>query len=182
MVVPLEDLGWVDSRVVEMSTNYDTEDAVIEFLLKHSVLKPGGHSHYFSVVPCGSAERVCMGRPDAGPPFFYMYICFFSNLHVSLSFDEFTMDVLQVLNVVSTQVHPNTWASLQAFRLLCDVMRLHPTHSSFLYYYTSHPAKKASWHSLAGRTGTMLFDSFAASYKRFKGRAWSTHLKSSRRV
>ena len=127
MVVPIEDLGWVDPRVVEISFSYDTEDVVTEFLLKHPVLKPGVHSHYFSVVPCGSAERVCMGRPGAGPPFFYMYICFFSDLHVTLPFDEFTMGVLRVLNVAPTQVHPNTWVSLQAFRLLCNVMRLHPT-------------------------------------------------------
>jgi len=80
------------------------------------------------------------------------------------------MGVLRTLNVAPTQVYPNTWVSLQAFRLLCDVMRLHPTPSSFLCYYASYPAKKASWHSLAGRTGTVLFDSFATSYKRFKGR------------
>ena len=92
-----------------------------------------------------------MGRPGAGPPFFYMYACFFSDLHVSLPFDTFTMGVLRALNVVPTQVHPNTWASLQTFRLLCDVMRLHPTPSSFLSYYASHPAKKAFWLSLVGR-------------------------------
>ena len=77
MAIPLEDLGRVDPRVVEMPSSYDTEDAVTEFLLKHPVLKPGDHSHYFSVVPCGSAERVCMGRPGTGPPFFlYVYMLF----------------------------------------------------------------------------------------------------------
>jgi len=69
--------------------------------------------------------------------------------------------------VAPTQVHPNTWASLHAFRLLCDVMRFHPTPSCFLSYYTSHPTKRASWHSLVGWPGNVLFDSFAFSYKQF---------------
>ena len=99
-----------------------------------------------------------------------MYTCFFSDLHVSLPFDKFTMGVLRALNVVPTQIHPNTWLSLQAFRLLCDVMRLRPTPSSFLCYYASHPAQPASWLSLVGRPGSVLFDPFAVSYKRFKER------------
>jgi len=65
-----------------------------------------------------------------------MYTCLFSDLHVSLPFDKFTMGVLRALNVAPTHIHPNTWASLQAFRLLCDVMRLHPTPSSFLSYHS----------------------------------------------
>jgi len=164
------DFSWVDPNVVEKSSNYSTVERVAEFFVKNPALKPGGHSNYFDVVPCGPTERVCMGRPGDGRPFFYMYTFFFSNLHVSLPFDTFTMGVLWALNVAPTQVHPNTWASLQAFRLLCDVMRLHPSPSCFLCYYACHPAKKASWHSLVGRTGSVLFDLFASSYKKFKER------------
>jgi len=80
------------------------------------------------------------------------------------------MGVLRALNVAATQVHPNTWMFLQAFRLLCDVMRLHPSPSCFLSYYAFYPAKKASWHSLVGRSGSVLFDLFVGSYKRFKER------------
>ena len=141
-----------------------------KFLDKHPVLKAGGHSRYFSVLPCEHTESVCLGRSGTDPLFCYMYTCLSSDLHVSLPFDKFTMGVLRALNVAPTQVHLNTWASLQAFRLLCDVMRLHPTPSFFLSYYTSHPATKVSWHSLVGRPGSILFDSFAVSYKRFKQR------------
>jgi len=88
-----------------------------------------------------------------------MYTCLFLDLHVSLPFDK-----------SPTQIHPNTWASIQAFRLLCDVLRLHPSPSSFLSYYTSHPASPVSWHSLISRSGSVLFNSFFVSYKRFKER------------
>jgi len=155
---------------MEMSSTYGTEESVAKFLRRQPVLKAEEYSSHFSILPCGVDERVCMGRPGSSPPFFYMYTCFFVDLFVSLPFDEFTMDVLRTLNVAPTQVHPNTWASLQAFRLLCDVMRLHPTPSCFLSYYNSHPAKKAVWHLLGGRPGSVLFYLFALSYRRFKER------------
>jgi len=110
--IPLVDLSWVDPKVVEISSIYKIEASVTKFLAKHPILKAGGHSHYFSVLPCGPTESVCLGRSGTSPPLFYMYTCFLSDLYVSLPFDEFTMGVLQELNVASTQVHPNTWASL----------------------------------------------------------------------
>jgi len=96
-------------------------------------------------------HRECLyGETRYRSPFFYMYVFIFSDLHVSLPFDEFTMDVIWSLNVAPTQIHPNTWVSIQAFRLLGDALRLHPSPSSFLSYYTSHPAQPVSWHSLIG--------------------------------
>ncbi|KAL2340297.1 hypothetical protein Fmac_008237 [Flemingia macrophylla] len=36
-----------------------------------------------------------------------------------LPFDDFIMSVLRVLNVVRTQLYPNSWAAMQAFKVLC---------------------------------------------------------------
>ena len=157
--VPLVDLSWVDPKVVGISSAYSTEAFVSKFLDKCPVLKADGHSSFFSVHPCPSIESVCMGRPGIDPPFFYLYVYLFPDLHVSLPFDEFTMGVLWSLYVDPTQIHPNTWASIQAFRLLCDVLRLHLSPSSFLSYYTSHPTQPVPWHSLIGRSGSVLFNS-----------------------
>ena len=92
--IPLEDLSWVDPRVVEISSLYGTELSVAKFFARHPILKAEEYSSYFDVLPCGVAESVCMGRPGVGPPFFYMYACFFKDLYVSLPFDEFTMGCL----------------------------------------------------------------------------------------
>jgi len=87
----------VDSKVVGILSFYKTEPFVSNFLDKCPVLKASGHSSFLSIVPCSSTESVCMGRPGTGSPFFYMYLCLFLDLHVSLPFDEFTMDVLRTL-------------------------------------------------------------------------------------
>jgi len=69
-------------------------------------------------------ECVCHGREGSVEEFFYMYMYHFSQLHIRLPFDEFTLGVLRLLNVAPTQFHPNSWAYLQAFRLLCMAMYL----------------------------------------------------------
>jgi len=70
-----------------------------------------------------------------------MYSCLFLDLHISLPFDNSTVGILKALNVAPTKLHPNTWVSIQAFRLICDILRLYPTPSYFLSYYTSHPVE-----------------------------------------
>jgi len=59
-----------------------------------------------------AVECACHGREGAVKEFFYMYMCHFSQLHIRLPFDEFTMRVLRLLNVAPTQLHPNSWAYL----------------------------------------------------------------------
>ncbi|QCD89113.1 hypothetical protein DEO72_LG4g51 [Vigna unguiculata] len=69
-----------------------------------------------------TVERVCHGQEGVADKFFYMYMCHFSQLHVRLPLDDFAMGVLPLLNVAPTQLHPNSWASLQAFRVLFNYL------------------------------------------------------------
>ena len=52
------------------------------------------------------------------------------------------------LNPKAPKNHPNTWASLKTFQLICDMFCLCPTPSNFLHYYTSHSIDPVSWLSL----------------------------------
>jgi len=79
MGIPLVDLSWVDSKVVGISSNFKTDAFVSKFLGKYPILKAGGHSCFFSVVPCESTESICLGRSGTGPPSFYMYTCLFAD-------------------------------------------------------------------------------------------------------
>lgn len=67
---------------------------------------------------CSTVDNVCHRREDHGADFFFMCAYLFTNSHVRVPFDEFTMGVLQTLNVAPTQLQPNSWASLRAFRVL----------------------------------------------------------------
>jgi len=45
--------------------------------------------------------KICTDQ-GATEKFFYMYMCHFSQLHVRLQLDDFTMGVLRALNVAPT--------------------------------------------------------------------------------
>jgi len=64
--------------------------------------------------------------------FFYVYMCHFSQLHIRMSFDDFTIGVLRLLNVAPTQLHLNSCAYLQAFRVLCKALYLKAEESNNL--------------------------------------------------
>jgi len=113
-------------------------------------------------------DRVCHGQENAPHDFFFVYSTFFSHLHISFPFDDFTMSVLRILNVAPTQLHPNSWAILQAFRIICQIFGLTPTLGSFLYYYNTYPSTPVGWLSLSSRPGNVRFAAFTTSYKNFK--------------
>ena len=125
--------------------------------------------------PCSLEDRVYRERSSTEPPFFFMYGCLFADLHVSLPFDAFTV---KELNVAPTQLHPNSWASMQAFRIVCRTFGLRPLPSCFLHFYSSYPAKLASWQSLVSRAGSVLFKPFTTSYKNFKGKFFKVLVRS----
>ncbi|QCE06844.1 hypothetical protein DEO72_LG9g1858 [Vigna unguiculata] len=97
-----------------------------------------------------------------------MYMCHFSQFHVRLPLDDFTMGVLRVLNVAPTQLHPNSWAYLQAFRILCQSLYLEPTPYAFLYFYDTRPRRPATWLSLISRPSISRLNAFSQSFKHFK--------------
>jgi len=96
-------------------------------------------------------DCVCHEQEGAAEKFFYMYMCHFSQLHVRLPLDDFTMGVLRELNVAPTQLHPNNWAYMKAFHVLCQSLYLQPSPRAFLYFYDTRPHQPTTWLSLVSR-------------------------------
>jgi len=78
------------------------------------------------------------------------------------------MGVLCALNVAPTQLHPNSWAYLQAFRVLCQSLYLEPSPYAFLYFYDTRPHQPTTWLSLISRPSISRLDAFSQSFKHFK--------------
>ena len=132
------------------------------------VISKGVSCDIVSLERVNTIDRVCHGQEGAAKKFFYMYMCHFLQLHVRLSFDDFTMGVLRALNVAPTQLHPNNWAYLQAFRVLCQSLYLEPSPYAFLYFYDTRPRQPTTWLSLISRPIISRMDAFSESFKHFK--------------
>jgi len=124
---------------------------------------------WLSIIVIRPIQSVSVGLPPKHLSFLFIPV-FFSDLHVVLPFDDFMMGVHWERNIAPSQLHPNTWAPLQTFRLICDMFRLSPTPSTFLHYYISHPSDPVSWLLLISQQSNILFNPYTTSYKNFKGK------------
>jgi len=87
---------------------------------------------------------------------------------VRLPLDDFTMGVLRALNVAPTQLHQNSWAYMQAFRILCQSVYLQPSPYAFLYFYDTRPRQPTTWLSLISHPSINRLVAFSQSFKHFK--------------
>jgi len=86
-------------------------------------------------------------------------------MHMRFPLDEFQTGVLHIINVAPTQLYPNSWVVIQAFRLICKFLHLKMSPQVFLHFYSTRPGKRAGCLSLISRAKTTLL---ATSYKNFK--------------
>lgn len=100
------------------------------------------------------------------PPNNIFHLCFYTRLCSRIT--SFHCSVLSALNVAPTQLHPNRWASIRAFGVLCTELSIPPTTSKFFHFYSLRLGKRARWVSLHDRHNNRLFSLFTSSYKHFK--------------
>jgi len=141
------------------------------------VIAKGVNRGIVSLERVSAMDCVCHGQEGANEKFFYMYMCHFSQLHVRLPLDDFTMGVLRALNVAPTQLHPNSWAYMQAFRVLCQSLYLQSSPRAFLYFYDTRPRQRTTWLSLVSRPSISRLDVFSQSFKHFKDRYFKVVVK-----
>ncbi|QCD78997.1 hypothetical protein DEO72_LG1g2634 [Vigna unguiculata] len=89
------------------------------------------------------------------------------DLLLTVPFNDWQMVVLREINCALTQIHPNAWASMQAFNVLCRVIGLTPTMPIFLYFYKCPPTLTKGWISFIGALKSLV-DLFLTLYKGFK--------------
>ncbi|QCD92654.1 hypothetical protein DEO72_LG5g722 [Vigna unguiculata] len=119
---------------------------------------------FLRVKVCAGNERVCHGKGGAKVDFFYVYACFFHDLGLIVPFADWQMVVLREIRCAPTQIHPNAWASMQAFDVLCRVVSLTATMPLFLHFYKTRPTASKGWVSFLG-VNKSLFSIYLASYK-----------------
>ncbi|QCD96421.1 hypothetical protein DEO72_LG6g1124 [Vigna unguiculata] len=160
--------GWVAADVHNQSSLFRWSRLLKSGLNCTLVIAKGVSGGIVSLERVSAIDCVCHGQEGATEKFFYMYMCHFSQLHVRLPLDDFTMGVLRALNVAPTQLHPNSWAYVQAFRVLCQSLYLQPSPYAFLYFYNTRPRQPTTWLSLISCASISRLDAFSQSFKHFK--------------
>jgi len=100
---------------------------------------------------------VCVDdRATNGVPFTFIYSAIFKRLRLRLPFTFFEKDLLTELNVAPYQLHPNAWAFIRAFEILCNHFGHPPSTEVFLHFFEAKNPGDRSWVSLNGVLGRVI--------------------------
>jgi len=91
--------------------------------------------------------------------------------------------LLTMMNIVSSQLHPNSWAFFKSFELLCGHLGLEPSINVFTHFYQIKFGKLVGWVSLNATYDGSLFTLYRSSYKFFKTKFFKLrcHLEDTKR-
>jgi len=153
---------WVSSLMTKRFSRYRWSSMVNKYVVVVPMFTLGKTSTYLFAERCTLIDNVCHGREGHDHNFIYIYPCMFTDSNICLPFNEFTMGVLCTLNVAPTQLHPNSWASLQAFQLLAKMFCLRPSPHVFLSYYSARPTSPIKWVSLVSQSHNIPFIPFSS--------------------
>jgi len=129
------------------------------------------YERFVKTVECKECEPVCCDESsDPDGPFCYSYATFFKKVLFRLLLSIFEKELLTELNVAPAQLHPNSWAFIRAFIILCSQFGISPTVEVFLYFFETKHTSHQLWVSLNGAPGRGLLTLFQSSYKNFNGK------------
>lgn len=84
---------------------------------------------------CGIDDIPFLRVMSGSSPFFFMYRCLFKVLGLIPPLSSFQCALLEYLNVAPSQLHPNSWAMVRAFEVLCPFFNIWSSVSIFLYFF-----------------------------------------------
>ncbi|GAU40770.1 hypothetical protein TSUD_26500 [Trifolium subterraneum] len=119
----------VDS-VATISTSMETSSrfSSAEFVSTFKTIKVSSEGNEDRIIldPVAEGEFVTTVNKRE-PHYFYMYTHVLQTLNFWLPFSNFECQMLRVMNVAPCQLHPNSWAFLKAFQVVCDYLEIVPT-------------------------------------------------------
>ena len=92
-------------------------------------------SHKMAIMACMEDKFPFIGAAPGYPPFFYIYCCIFEVLNLTLPLNTFQCALLRRLNVAPSQLHPNSWEMVRAFKVLYPFFNTQPSVPTFLYLF-----------------------------------------------
>ena len=99
------------------------------------------HDDKMMVLPCSPDMPVCADdKGNNGRLFCFVYTTQFKKVKLRFPFSRFERELLTELDIAVAQLHPNSWAFVRAFQIMCVPDPAFPSPSSASTITTSLPA------------------------------------------
>jgi hypothetical protein len=158
-----EEPNWVAEEVRQSSSVYTEFDHVIACF---PYLTRSPYSGSFDVFPCQEGDAVCDSPSDTNTLCYtYVYDCIFKKLGVRLPFTDFQCEILRILNVAPSQLHPNSWAFIRSFEILCGALGYSPSTYAFFSFFLAKKSNPISWLYMSNYPRHPLIKPYTSSWK-----------------
>ncbi|WVY98312.1 hypothetical protein V8G54_030463 [Vigna mungo] len=172
--------NWASHDVGSYEFEFGNRGVLQEWANQSFVARDEADAQLFRLSVCYPNERVFHGKGTSSEDFFYVYTYLFRRMMVHIPFTRFQAVVLKRMNVAPSQLHPNGWACIQVFMVMCSALGVGLSTSVFFHYFHVRPLAKRGWVSLTSiQKG--LFKAYAESFKDFKHKFFKVIIKESGR-
>jgi hypothetical protein len=151
---------------METLSKYTSVESVQDFR-DDVAMSDSGREEDVIIDPVGDQELVTTVSTQE-PHYFYMFSKVMENLSLTLPFTDFEIEVLNALNVAPTQLHPNDWAFVRAFELVCLGLGLEPRLGVFFHFYYVKSLTPGKPVSISSQPNMGLFTLYASNFKNYK--------------
>jgi len=130
-------------------TSYYTTHLRLRDLRENDCTMSKRYEAHIKIVECKEGEPIyCDESSDASGPFCFFYATLFKNVLLRLPLSIFEKKLLTEFNVAPAQLHPNSWAFIRAFIILCAQFSISSSVEVFLYFFEVKHRSSKLWVSL----------------------------------
>lgn len=134
--------------VRDFRSSYTFDEQILLFWSGMKV-SSSGDEDWVILEACSPSERVTtLVSSDHPSSHFFFYLYFIKDMKVLFPISHFSMEVLRVFNIVSSQLFSNNWGYIRAFEMVCEELVITPNVGVFFSFYTTKPMK-GRWVSLS---------------------------------
>ena len=110
---------WVDPKVLGIPSRL-TSEFLKSLREEHLLTLEGEYEGEYILEEPDVDERVCYLNLAGGPRWMWMYDILVSKFSVRIPFTHFHFTVLERTGAAPSQLHPNSWAMIRGFKIICE--------------------------------------------------------------
>ena len=162
---------WMEPEVLGTPSMASSE--FLGYFREENLLMPEGeYKEDYTLQAPGPNERVCYNNHESDPKWMWMYNDLISKFCVCIPFTDFQFTILEQTLVTRSQLHPNHWAMIRGFEIICEYLGVPPSPNVFFYLFTlTCPSSRGltmGWLSFRAIVNQKVFCLYEESFYNFK--------------
>ncbi|GAU44908.1 hypothetical protein TSUD_25710 [Trifolium subterraneum] len=152
---------------MDTTSKFTSPESILHFREGYSLYNGDGEDKLV-IVETVRADELVTAVNGEEPHYFYMYANVIQKLNLWFPLTIFEDAILRLLNVAPSQFHPNSWAFVKGYELLCYALDIEPSLGVFFSFYHVKSLTPRRLVSICIQPNKGLFKLFASNFKNYQ--------------